>query len=80
MVQVDVYALIGVLGLMATAILWLAGLHWKQRGHEDLCAQRYAQIKTTHEELVKVSDTRHVENLARFDRLDTKLDRLLDRI
>jgi hypothetical protein len=46
--------------------------------HEDLCSERYAAIERQHVERTKLIDERHKENRERFDRLESKLDRLLD--
>ena len=77
--HVDIGWVIGALSMMAGGIAWLVGLHWRQKGHEDICALRYAAIEATHAKLVEESNTRHVDNGKRFDRLDDKLDRLLER-
>jgi hypothetical protein len=84
--QVELWQLIGALGVFASAIAWLVALQWKQKvqeaqhkAHEDLCARRYSQIEVTHAQLVKVSDERHNENREWLERLDEKMDRLLAR-
>ena len=47
--------------------------------HEDLCAQRWVAAKDSAAHLAKLTDERHSENVDRFDRLEDKLDRLLER-
>ena len=70
--HVDIGWVIGAVSMMAGGIAWLVGLHWRQKGHEDICALRYAAIEANHAKLVE-------DNGKRFDRLDDKLDRLLER-
>lgn len=84
--QVDLWQLVGASGVFASAIAWLVALQWRQKAqeakhlaHEDLCARRYAQIETTHAQLVKVSDERHAENRDWLERLDQKMDLMLAR-
>jgi len=75
-VQVDVWALLGGIAVIATAIAWLVRLQGRQQGHEDLCAERYERIADTHEQLQKISDERHRENRDRLDGIDERIEGL----
>lgn len=68
-VTVDIWAALGGLAVLATAIGWLVRLQGRQQAHEDLCAERYKHIASTHDQLVKVSDERHQENLERLEEI-----------
>ena len=79
-VQVDIWALIGGIAIIATGIAWLVRLQSSQQGHEDVCAERYEQIEKTHAQLVKVSDERHTENRDRLNGIDERIGHLDEKI
>jgi hypothetical protein len=70
-----------VIGIAATvAGLGVGVFRWMLKGHEDVCAQRYAGIISGHEQLEKTSDERHRENLERMKAHDTKLDQIIQHL
>jgi hypothetical protein len=79
-VQVDIWALLGGIAVMATGIAWLVRLQGRQEGHEDICAERYKQIEESNRQLVKVSDERHTENRERLDGIDNRIGGLEEKI
>ena len=86
-VQVDIWALLGGVAVMASGIAWLVRLQSRQEGHEDICAERYKQIADNRDQDVKVNDERHSENRDRLDgiegrigNLDEKIDLVLARL
>lgn len=50
----------------------------RMNAHEELCGERYQRIEQTQHSLVERSDERHKENVVRLDKLDSKLDRVLE--
>lgn len=53
------------------------------KAHEGICEQRYTAIAARAQQVEKISDGRHTENLQRFDRIENKTDRMdgkLDRL
>ena len=79
-VQVDIWALLGGLAVLASAIAWLVKLQSRQQGHEDLCAERYKAIEASSDQLVKVSDERHAENRERLENLDERIGHVDEKI
>lgn len=77
---------------IVVVVRWLVGLKGdidvaraQQRGHEDVCEQRYQQIAANFATLVRTSDQRHEENKDRLEeinhrqeRMDAKMDRLIE--
>jgi hypothetical protein len=82
-VQVDVWVLIGALGVFAAAVAWLVGLHWMHKAnaaeltsHEDLCSERYGAIEASQQVLAKTQDERHLENRERLKSIDDRIGHL----
>ena len=73
-----VTGLVGVLVTYGAAIAWLVRLQGRQQGHEDVCQERYRQIAANFASLAVSSDMRHAENSRRLERIDEKMDRLLE--
>jgi hypothetical protein len=76
----EIAAIVSVVSVFVALVAWLVRLKTRQESHEEGCEKRYAGIEKQHEQLVKVSDQRHQENLSRLDRMDEKLDVLLMRL
>jgi hypothetical protein len=58
----------------------ISAVEAEHAAHEEVCNERWAAVMARHLELVKATDERHKENVDRFDRLDDKIDLVLEHL